>query len=447
MRGQPLSVLQRGSQPMGDLLETIWATRIIDTHEHILPHQVALQSVRGIDDLVLRTYVLSDLLAAGMPLELWSDAGQDKEAIWRQLQVYLRMVKNTAYFRSLSNALQELHKIAPDGLLLQNWEELSKQVSRAIEGKDWYWYVLHEKAGIDVALQDLGTTDVDRTFFRPVVRMDHFLYGFKRKVRSWRNLPPTLLTFSSVGLEAIEERYETRTRTFDDYLTLLDRTFEQDISSGAVAIKTGIAYDRSLRFEHVGEQEARRVFEKPDEQVTREEAIRFQDSMMHAIVDRAARHGIPIQIHTGIQAGYWSALEDSNPVLLNNLFLEHPDAKFDVFHGGYPYTSELAALAKSFPNVYLNMCWLPLISPTVARRCLHEWIETVPQSKLLWGGDCQIVEETYGHTLVMREIVAQVLKEKVESGYFGLEVAEEIAVRILRQNAIDLYRLRDQKSA
>ena len=134
-------------------------------------------------------------------------------------------------------------------------------------------------------------------------------------------------------------------------------------------------------------------------------------------------------------------------MLLNTLFLEHPDAKFDVFHGGYPYTSELAALAKSFPNVYLNMCWLPLISPTVARRCLHEWIETVPQSKLLWGGDCQIVEETYGHTLVMREIVAQVLKEKVESGYFGLEVAEEIAVRILRQNAIDLYRLRDQKSA
>jgi len=41
--------------------------------------------------------------------------------------------------------------------------------------------------------------------------------------------------------------------------------------------------------------------------------------------------------------------------------------KFVIFHGGYPYGQELSTMAKNFPGVYIDMCWLAIISPQVVR--------------------------------------------------------------------------------
>ena len=53
-------------------------------------------------------------------------------------------------------------------------------------------------------------------------------------------------------------------------------------------------------------------------------------------------------------------------------------------------------MAKIFSNVYLNFCWLPVLSPTATKNRLDEWIEVVPNNKFLWGGDCLGVESAYG---------------------------------------------------
>ncbi len=424
---------------MSELAETINAISIIDTHEHLLSAERARRSLQTIDQVILYTYLLPDLLAAGMPLSLWSAAGQEAEAAWQNLQIYLRRINNTAYFRALTRALADLHGIQPDELLHLDRATLSARLCAA-DDDNWYPQVLQQKAGIQLALLDVGTTEMDRRLFQPVVRLDHFLYGFKRRALSWRKLPPTLQTFGAVGLDVIEAQYHVTVRSFSDYLDLLDRAFTQEVAAGAVAIKVGLAYDRSLRFEAASRLEAQCVFEQFDDDVSAADARRFQDYMMRTIVQGAAQHGLPVQIHTGMQAGYWSALEHSNPTLLNNLFLEFPETTFDLFHGGYLYTSELAVLGKTYPNVYLNACWLPLISPSVAKRCLHEWIETVPWTKLLWGGDCQIVEETYGHALLLRRLLTEVLEEKVVAGYFGIAEATAVASGLLRDNALRLYR-------
>jgi len=43
-----------------------------------------------------------------------------------------------------------------------------------------------------------------------------------------------------------------------------------------------------------------------------------------------------------------------NPELLENLFLKYPGVKFDLFHIGYPYWGVTAALAKIYPNVFID---------------------------------------------------------------------------------------------
>ena len=99
-------------------------------------------------------------------------------------------------------------------------------------------------------------------------------------------------------------------------------------------------------------------------------------------------------------------------------------------------------MAKNFANVYFDMCWLHIISPKVAREYLAEWIETVPANKIMgFGGDYKFVEGVWAHAAMARENVAAVLAEKVLAGYFTEEDAVALAVKVLRQNAIHVYRL------
>ena len=131
---------------------------------------------------------------------------------------------------------------------------------------------------------------------------------------------------------------------------------------------------------------------------------------------------------------------NSNPTHLVNLFIDYGEAKFDILHGSYPYTAELATLAKNFHNVYVDLCWLHIISPSHARRALSEFLDTVPSNKILaFGGDYRFVEGVYGHAVIARQNVAKVLTEKVEEdGYEEME-AIHLAKRLLRDNAIELF--------
>ena len=166
--------------------------------------------------------------------------------------------------------------------------------------------------------------------------------------------------------------------------------------------------------------------------------------MMHRLIELARKYNKPIQIHTGLQAGDGNYIENSNPTHLANLFLKYRDVKFVLFHGGYPFDGELASLAKNFQNVYIDLCWLYIISPSYSYRYLHEWLETIPANKIMgFGGDYHNAENVYGHLLFAKEIIGNVLIEKVRDGYFSEEEAKTIATMILYDNAINLFSLRN----
>ena len=114
-----------------------------------------------------------------------------------------------------------------------------------------------------------------------------------------------------------------------------------------------------------------------------------------------------------------------------------------LFRSGYPFGGELASLAKNFQNVYIDLCWLYIISPSYSERYLNEWLETVPANKIMaFGGDYHNIENVYGHLLFAKEIVGNVLVEKVKDGYFSEEEAIKIASMMLHDNAVELFELK-----
>jgi predicted TIM-barrel fold metal-dependent hydrolase len=158
------------------------------------------------------------------------------------------------------------------------------------------------------------------------------------------------------------------------------------------------------------------------------------------MIGEAERRRLPIQIHTGLQEGNENVVSHSNPELLINLFMEYKDARFDIFHGAWPYWEELGAIAKNFPNVYIDMCWMHIISPARSRSALSDWLDEVPANKIMgFGGDYIFVEGAYGHSVIARENVAKVLASKVDEGTYSMEQAKKYASWILRENPMRLF--------
>nr|NIO14568.1 amidohydrolase [Xanthomonadales bacterium] len=57
-------------------------------------------------------------------------------------------------------------------------------------------------------------------------------------------------------------------------------------------------------------------------------------------------------MHTGYLWGHWGLLLGANASLLLPIFEKYRRVRFDLMHASWPWTSELGAIAKNYPNVY-----------------------------------------------------------------------------------------------
>ena len=95
-----------------------------------------------------------------------------------------------------------------------------------------------------------------------------------------------------------------------------------------------------------------------------------------------------------------------------------------------------------FPNVYLDLVWLPQISRQAAVLAIDELLDLVPYNKFFWGGDCAFIEESVGSLDFGKEVVAEVLAKRVERGFMSEVLARDVALKIFRENANDLFKLK-----
>jgi hypothetical protein len=401
-----------------EILEYIAGLEIIDTHEH-LPHCEAARSP-GSDVLAewLRHYFSCDLVSAGLSeadLERVRDPRGDLLERWELAEPYWHAAASTGYGRSLALAARDLYGI--DRVDRDSIAELNRRFQEARGEGDHYRYVLKEKSRIRVSVLD-SNLDADPQFFVSAVRFDGYLMPTHRR-----------------DLAAAGQRVGFPIHSLGDWQQALEVELDRAFERGAATLKCGLAYQRSLRFDKVTQAEAEtsfhELFADPHSPPWRG-AIKvgkpLQDYMMHHLLTLADRRGLTFQFHTGLQEGNGNVIYDANPVHLTNLFLEYGDVKFDIFHMGYPYMQELSNLAKNFRNVFIDMCWGHIISPTAARRALVEWLDAVPANKIsAFGGDYCFVDGVYGHQYLARRNVAAALAEKVANGSFDLERAKEIA--------------------
>jgi len=418
------------------LREHVFSIPIIDTHEHIPDEGVACANRLGFFGL-FEHYVSSDLVSAGMPRENLEalrnpDNGLTPQQRWALMADWWPYVRTTGYGRAMLEYLHQLfgvEDVNPDTVL-----ELCRRIDEAHK-PGWFRTVLKDRANIDKALVIRWpgqSVEVDRELFRAVPILDHYA-----------------MVGTRADLAELEIESGGSIQTLDQLMNAQEERLESFTAKGIVAVKLFLAYRRTLQLDRYSKIEAGRVFDRlwlsQKLDLTLQDLKPLQDFMTRRLIGLAAERGLPIQIHTGLQEGNGNFIENSKPTLLTSPFFDFPDARFDLFHAGYPWAGEVAALAKNFTNVYADLCWMPAVSPAFMARVLDEWIETIPANKILAvGGDSNYVEGAFGHCTIARRVVSDVLSRKVAGDYLTSAEAHWLAKRLLRENARELFRLNQE---
>jgi hypothetical protein len=429
------------STTFSEIRKHIDGVRIIDTHEHLPPEEERIREEVDVLATFYQYYASADLISAGMPeaefVKIW-DTSRPLKKRWEVFEPWWERMRNTAYARALETAARGLYGV--EGISRETYAALSRRM-RERNRAGLYSWVLREMSNIEISILDMGLYEVDRSLFAPVLEFNEMLRARDR-----------------AAIEAVGRSEGGRIHTLNDLCSAVRAKFDR-LRSTVVAVKIPTAYSRPLFFEKTSFSEAEEAFNeifrmrlfkrvevppKGDKRVPAdvgaEELLPLQDYLVHLIIQEAERRRLPVQIHTGLQEGNENIVTHSRPTHLVNLFMEYCDARFDIFHGGWPYSSELGALAKNFPNVYIDMCWMHVISASRARSALSEWLDEVPASKIMgFGGDYAFVEGAYGHAVMAKENIATVLASKVEERAFSLDEAKRIATWLLRDNPLRLF--------
>lgn len=99
-----------------------------------------------------------------------------------------------------------------------------------------------------------------------------------------------------------------------------------------------------------------------------------------------------------------------------------------------------APIARVFPNVFVDLCWAQIISPSASRRALHEMLDGVPSNKFFgYRGDYRCPELSYTLAKPARRNISQVLTEKVSEGSCSEEEELELGRKLQHDNPDALF--------
>ncbi len=413
------------------------ALEIVDTHEHTALEQKRLSEPADFFTLASH-YLMGDVVSSGLPKSA-QDVVNDRKATaaarWSAFEPWWHNCRFTGYGQALRITIRDLYGV--EEISASSVTTLNERIAARLRPGLYRW-VFKERARIRRAIVDdnynAAPMKLDPEFFVPARKFDRFV---------------TPQTPKAVG--ELEQLTGVGITNLGGLKQAMEKSFAQSVAVGMAAVKSTIAYNRNLEFREVSEADATRDFEGmmrgerplPDgfRRLCERPFRNLEDHMFHHLIRLAEAHNYPVQLHTGLHAGP-NFITNSNPTLLTNLFLLYPKVRFDLFHVGYPYQSELAVLAKMFPNVYVDFCWAHIIAPGVSRRALHECLETVPLNKIMgFGGDYNFAELSYGHAKMARRNIAQVLAGNVEAGIHSEDDAAQIGRMLLCDNPLALFPL------
>lgn len=262
--------------------------------------------------------------------------------------------------------------------------------------------------------------------------------------------------YDATPIDALQSCTGRSIHTLDELVDGMNAAIDTVQDTGKLAaLKLGIAYRRDLAVSDPTKYEAESAFNRIRSRKVFWGGIQqnaapidsvggraLGDYMLHRLFQRARDDDLPMQIHTGYLAGNWGSLNGTKASHLIPVLEKYRNVRFDLFHASWPWTSELGAIAKNYPNVWPDMCWAWAMNPSQSARALSEWLDAVPFNKIFaYGADTGLPWCNVGYSLQAKIGIANVLEDKIAKGFVDQSTAEETADHIMLKNGEDFFGL------
>lgn len=413
-----------------DLAHKVLETPLCDTHEHLRRHHDFQLDQVDVLSALFDNYVTSDLVVAGASPEsvdhlINPQAGPVSER-FRAVEAAWNRCRYTGYGEAVQMAAEhfyDLMELTPESLEAAADDHARLMATRSRRR------ILQEDAHLDhVQIDDftmeIVPDDEDRHFFLYDISLMELVSGTPD--------PEALHRLTGVSVTNLNDLQ----RAMEQLFALYGRE--------AVACKTQHAYQRTLAWERRERSDAAVALDRwllQPEAVSAQDRLVLGDWCLDLGAHLAREHALPIKIHTGYYAGHSRMpLDFISCRHLCGLLAAHLDTDFVLMHNSYPYAPELAALAKHYPNVYIDMCWAWSINPFDAMTMLRHAIHSVPINRIFaFGADTHWPTAAYAYAMQARWWLTHTLEREIADGYLNEAAARDIAERVMSQNQYDCF--------
>ena len=291
------------------------------------------------------------------------------------------------------------------------------------------------------------------TTYRQVARIDPYLYPFHAGKAPGRGTEFQRFHAVFKTVLAAELKHYGMDRPPDDletYLQFVDASVERRVGEGAIGLKIVSAYVRPIDFGPSTHEAASSVYRTLASGEPCADSAPLENFIVRRLAQYAADRRLPMQIHVGMghpEPGM--RIANSAPFLLES-FIDTPSLnrlKIVLLHGGYPFGSDLASLAQTYGNVFIDFSWMPYLHHFYLREKLTEWLEILPANKLLYGSDTSAPEFHVAAASYTRDSLNHVLNDGYVRKVWDAKQVEWLGRRILYENTADVYAIDFERDA
>jgi uncharacterized protein len=422
---------------MNNLAAHIQQTRLVDTHEHMRGERTYLEQGPDVLQDLFNNYIEADLEVAGASRaavdRLIDSSDPDLAGRFAGVREAWQRCRHTGYgeaVRLIARLVYDMEEITPEAL------EGARSRNQALRQPGERLRLLRDVANLDHVQVDNFIWQCPPDASGP----DFFLYDLSWVGFSRGEVDPTAI-HDEVGVEV---------EGIADLRRAIEALFAKH-GPHAIAVKSQHAYDRTLRWERRADADAERVLLRSlgGAELTEADRLCLGDWCMERGVEQAAAHNLPFKIHTGYYAGAgWMQTERIQPGHLSPLLMLHRGTRFVLMHNGYPYSDELVALVKHYPNAYMDMCWAWSIDPYSASDALRRAIHAAPSNKVFaFGGDAHWPSTAVAYAAQARAWLARALQAEVDDGLLTEGEAIRYATRIMRENQLECFDVAGRQAA
>ena len=419
-----------------DIAAVIQETPLVDTHEHMRFEEDYVDERPDILCQLFQNYVHADLFVAGASQEaldsLFDPSDPDVAARFATIQEAWARVQHTGYGEAVRIIAQDLYGI----------DELTPDTIAAAQEKNAALIQPGERLrllGDEANLDHIQTDAKSMTVLPDMSGPDFFFYDI-----SW-------VDFCSgrPNHEEIAQHTGLEVSDLHSLMRVMETIFAKSFSP-AIAVKSQHAYNRTLRWEERSDAEAAKaldIYLRDGEALDEAARLCLGDWCWARGVELCIDHDLPMKIHTGYYAGHSRMPVDYiRSGNLCPLLAKYPDARFVLMHIAYPYTEELVALAKHYPNVYADLCWAWSINPYSSMEFVRRFIHAAPANKLfLFGGDTGYPGAALAYAKQARNWFTRVMQDEISDGLLTEAQAIDLSRRYMRDNQYECFRVDAKK--